>query len=100
MSAVEAIGVVCRRDGPRWSCTVRVGSGVQTTQHDVNVSPDELRRLAPGLTEPTSLVERSFRFLLDREPKESILRRFALGDIERYFPDYPKVIGEAAPPGA
>jgi len=33
-------------------------------------------------------VRESFRFLLEREPKESILREFDLSVIKRYFPDY------------
>ena len=41
-----------------------------------------------------ALVEASFGFLLDREPKESILPRFDLAVIERYFPDYPSRIGD------
>ena len=32
---------------------------------------------------------RRIAFLLERESKESILRRFELPAIERYFPDYP-----------
>jgi hypothetical protein len=31
----------------------------------------------------------AFNFLLDREPQESILRRFELPVIELYFPDVP-----------
>ena len=34
------------------------------------------------------LIEESFRLLLEREPKESILRSFALPVIETYFPEY------------
>jgi hypothetical protein len=34
------------------------------------------------------LVRRSFEFLLEREPPESILRRFDLAVIQRYFPEY------------
>lgn len=34
------------------------------------------------------LVSRSFAFLLDREPPSSILRKFDLATIERYFPEY------------
>ena len=30
----------------------------------------------------------AFRFLLDREPKESILRRFDVAVISRYFPEF------------
>ena len=34
------------------------------------------------------LVRDSFAFLLEREPKESILEEFDLPAIKRYFPDY------------
>jgi hypothetical protein len=34
------------------------------------------------------LVRDSVGFLLEREPKESILREFDLSVIKRYFPDY------------
>jgi len=88
----EQVNVVCRADGPGWSCTVQVGPSGRTTEHEVSVSTGELERLAPSASEPTGLVEQSFRFLLEREPRESILRRFAITKIERYFPDYPTVI--------
>ena len=32
--------------------------------------------------------EAAFRFLLDREPKDSILRRFDVTEISRYFPEF------------
>ncbi len=97
MTDGEPLSVECRREGPGWSCTVRVGSDNRATEHQVTVSPDELERFAPAASEPGNLVERSFRFLLEREPNESILRRFALTDIERYFPEYPAAIGRDAP---
>jgi hypothetical protein len=34
-------------------------------------------------------VRESFRFLLERERATSILARFSLSDISRYFPEYP-----------
>ena len=34
------------------------------------------------------VVEESFRFLLEREPKESIMTSFDLPVISRYFPEY------------
>jgi len=37
-------------------------------------------------------VRRSFEFLLEREPKESILTRFDLSLISRYFPEYEREI--------
>jgi len=39
-------------------------------------------------------VERSFKFLLQRESNTSILRSFELSDISRYFPEYEKTIQE------
>lgn len=59
-----------------------------TTEHRVSVSRDELGSLAPAADDPTELVASSFGYLLEREPKESILTRFELSDIERYFPTY------------
>ncbi|HET9416086.1 MAG TPA: hypothetical protein VFP30_00960 [Candidatus Limnocylindria bacterium] len=50
-----------------------------------------LEDLAPGAT-PENLVEESFRFLLEREPPDAILRRFQLPIIGRYFADYPDEI--------
>jgi hypothetical protein len=38
------------------------------------------------------LVERSFAFLLEREPPGSILRSFDLLEIARYFPEYEATI--------
>ena len=40
------------------------------------------------LTTPERCLEAAFRFLLDREPKESILRRFDVTVISRYFPEF------------
>jgi hypothetical protein len=37
------------------------------------------------------VVRESFRFPLGREPASSILSRFSLSDITRYFPEYPSV---------
>jgi hypothetical protein len=42
--------------------------------------------------EDGDLVEASFRFLLDREPKESVLSRFDLSVIGHYFPEYSRRI--------
>ncbi len=49
---------------------------------------DEVVRRYGGDAEPESLVRASFEFLLEREPKESILQAFDLPVIEQYFPEY------------
>jgi hypothetical protein len=41
-----------------------------------------------GAHTPERCIEAAFRFLLDREPKESILRRFDVTVICRYFPEF------------
>jgi hypothetical protein len=66
---------------------VTVDDGSSATSHDVTVWPSDVERYAPGST-PEALLEASFEFLLEREPKEAILRRFELPVIERYFPEY------------
>jgi hypothetical protein len=43
-------------------------------------------------------VARSFAFLLEREPPGSILRRFDLSVIPRYFPDYDSQIRRSPGP--
>ena len=70
---------------------VEVEEGGTRTTHEVTVSPEHVARYAPGVS-AEDLLRASFEFLLTREPKESIVRSFALPVIERYFPDYPRTI--------
>ena len=67
---------------------VRITESGSETIHDVTVSPNVYTKLTNGKVEPEELVRRSFEFLLEREPKESILTRFDLSVISRYFPEY------------
>jgi len=75
-----------------WSCHVTVGGPGTPTTHEVTVITADLARLAPGAVSPEDLVLRSFAFLLAREPKASILGRFDLAVIGRYFPEYEREI--------
>ncbi len=70
---------------------VEVKEGGAASVHDVTVAPDDLTTFGRGRT-AARLLEESFRFLLEREPKEAILPRFDLPVIARYFPDYPTEI--------
>jgi hypothetical protein len=81
--------VVRHNDGN--SYTVIVEEGTSATSHAVTVWPSDIERYAPG-ADPERLLEASFRFLLTREPKESILRRFDLAVIEQYFPEFPSLV--------
>ncbi len=62
------------------------------TGHWVEVNKTDYERLTGGRITPEGLVEKSFIFLLQRESKESILRRFNLAKISYYFPEYEKEI--------
>ena len=79
----------------RFEITVREGKS--ETRHIVSVEPEYARKLGVRKTSVEDLVRRSFEFLLEREPKESILRRFDLEDISRYFPDYEREIRRRVP---
>jgi hypothetical protein len=63
-----------------------------TTTHLVTVTPEYLQKLTEGKISAEKLVEKSFQFLLEREPNTSILRAFDLPTIQRYFPEYEKTI--------
>jgi hypothetical protein len=89
---LEPFEVVCEQRGFAWECRVWVGTPEQGLEHLVMVSRGELTMLAPGHWEPKQLVEAAFRFLLEREPASSILRRFAISDIGRYYPEFPDEI--------
>jgi len=71
---------------------VRIIETGSETIHDVTVTPNDYTRLTNGKVEPEELVRRSFEFLLEREPKESVLTGFDLSAISRYFPEYEREI--------
>ena len=58
------------------------------TRHRVTISPEMCGRLTAGKHTPERCLEAAFRFLLDREPKESILGTFDVTVISRYFPEF------------
>ncbi|HVA93360.1 MAG TPA: hypothetical protein VNI36_00495 [Candidatus Dormibacteraeota bacterium] len=60
--------------------------------HQVTLQPKDCARLAGEACEAEELIRKSFQFLLEREPKESILGRFDLTVIDRYFPEYEREI--------
>ena len=66
--------------------------GQTTTTHRVTLTHLYYQKLTNNQIAPELLVEKSFEFLLDRESNTSILSRFDLPIIERYFPEYEETI--------
>jgi hypothetical protein len=65
---------------------VEIDDGGRRTTHHVSVPEQLVEQFRVHDVE--RLVRISFDFLLEREPASSILRRFSLSDISRYFPEY------------
>ena len=66
--------------------------GLTTTTHRVTLTHLYYQKLTNNQVTPEMLVQKSFEFLLDRETNTSILSRFDLPIIERYFPEYEETI--------
>ena len=94
------ITVETQKKGDAWECRVTVAEGKSQTVHTVVVERTYRDKLVGTGVAVERLVEKSFEFLLAREPKESILRSFQLPLIGRYFPEYEneirRLLGSAA----
>jgi len=71
---------------------VRIIEEGSESKHRVTIKQNDYARLTGGKIGPEELLRKSFEFLLEREPKESILSRFDLSVISRYFPEYEREI--------
>jgi hypothetical protein len=76
------------REGDPLEFEVVVREGKGETRHQVTMAQAACDRLSAGKHTPERCLDAAFRFLLDREPKESILRRFDVTVISRYFPEF------------
>lgn len=64
------------------------------THHSVTMSAKTYARLVRGGdASPVAVVFAVFEFLLDREPKESILGSFDVTVVRRYFPEFESALG-------
>lgn len=80
---------VTHEEGDRYRVHVRDDTG--SSEHRVTATESQLRDVgAAGRAE--ELLEESFRFLLEREPRTAIMSSFELPTISRFFPEYPDEI--------
>ena len=71
---------------------VTVRDGDSSTEHDVTLSASDYERLGARFRTPEEFVRGCFEFLLEREPKESILPRFDVSVISKYFSEFETTI--------
>jgi len=71
-----------------WIFEVSIGE----TNYEILLEKEYWKKLTGEEIDPSELIKKSFRFLLLREPKESILKSFNLKIIGKYFPEYEKEI--------
>jgi hypothetical protein len=66
---------------------VEIREGDEGTRHTVHINESTIEKFSYG-HQAEKLIETSFLFLLEREPKVSILGSFDLEIIEKFFPEY------------
>jgi hypothetical protein len=81
------IEITKKSDGDPLEFDVTVREGRSETRHHVTMNTEVFTKLSGGHT-PDQILEAAFRFLLDRESKESILGQFDITVISRYFPEF------------
>ena len=88
--AMTEVEVTCSPVDDGWRCQITVRDERDTSRHDVLVGQADAADLAAAIeaTHVERLVEETFDYLLEREPKESIMATFELPVVERYFPGY------------
>jgi hypothetical protein len=88
VNQVQVIEVHRTGEGDPLEFEVVVREGKGETHHHVTMAQQICDRLTAGKHTPERCLEAAFRFLLDREPKESILSHFDVMVISRYFPEF------------
>ena len=77
---------------------VTVQEAGSQTHHQVIMSKKTYEDLSSGKVNPDRCIEAAFEFLLEREPKESILSSFDVTVISRYFPSFSSEFGNYISP--
>jgi hypothetical protein len=88
MKGIDMLEVRRTGEGDPLEFEVVIREGKGENRHDVTMAQETCERLTAGKHTPERCLEAAFRFLLDREPKESILSRFDVSVISRYFPEF------------
>ncbi len=85
---MPAISIHRESSGEPLVVTVTIRDAKGQTRHRVTLARGYSDWLTGGKHTAEQCVDAAFRFLLDREPKESILRQFDFSVIAQYFPEF------------
>jgi hypothetical protein len=79
---------------PKLEFAVEVRDARGASRHTVTLDPRLFTKLTAGRTVGAErFIEAVFTFLLERESKESIMSRFDVSVVSRYFPEFESEIG-------
>jgi hypothetical protein len=76
------------QDKNSWTFMVEIGRGDGLNEYMVILDREYWTRLTNRRVEPEELVKVTFHFLLEKEPKELILKKFNISDVQGHFPGY------------
>ena len=74
--------------GDPFEFEVMIKEGNSETRHRVTMDRATYQRLTSGKATPEQCIDATFRFLLDQEPKESILAAFDVSVVSRFFRNF------------
>ena len=92
--AAASIQVQQMESADPMSFEVTVQEGKSSSRHRVSMTQATYQKLTGGKVTPARCIEAAFTFLLDHEPKESILSRFDVTVISTYFPSFEREVGK------
>lgn len=81
------IEVNTRQTNMGWRFSVSVTDQSSISLYQVSMDQDFLTRIGSH-HQPEKIIEKSFEFLLENEPKEQILQEFDVTTISHYYPHF------------
>jgi len=81
---------VNKQDENTFQVTVEESDSQST--HTVTLDDQYHKKLSGNIIPKEELIKKSFEFLLNREPKESIMSSFNLKVINKFFPEFESFI--------
>ena len=97
MTEVSRIEILRLKENGSFKFRVEVKDIQGESVHEVTLFRETYDRLTDSKYAPETCVEAAFRFLLDREPKESILSNFDVDRIAQYFRDFESALPQYFP---